>query len=152
MSFEKLFIESKGKPISFEGKELTLIDRISVAKTQHIKVEFIETNSDWKQGIVLKTKGDFKLDNGAVVPFRCVFWEDTAPKQLDVQVRSKNGELIVYNVWDVGNGTMQFGHNGSAMEVEIDGDERTYHCNDGFPDTDFNDLIFKINGITGHQT
>jgi hypothetical protein len=144
MSFDKMFREAQGKPVPFEGRVLVRIDRVPIEKNQRIKVEFVETNSDWKQGIILETKGDFMPENGEVVPFRSVFWEDTAPKQFEVQIKSKNKELLVYNVWDVGNGTMHYWHNGAAMEVKAEGNVSTYYCNDGYPDTDFNDLIFKI--------
>ncbi len=145
MSFEKLFKQSQGQPIIYDDKELVLIDRIPIAKSQNIRVKFLETNSIWKQGIVLETKGEFIMDNGSKVPNRPVFWEDTAPKQFDVQVKSKNRELIVYNVWDKGNGSMEHGHNGAAMEInQIAENKRVYHCNDGYPDTDFDDLVFSI--------
>jgi hypothetical protein len=144
MSFDKMFREAQGKPVPFEGRVLVRVDRVLTDNKQRIKVEFVETNSEWKQGIILETKGDFMLENGEVVPYRSVFWEDTAPKKFEVQIKSKNKELLVYNVWDVGNGTMHYWHNGAAMEVKVEGNIRTYYCNDGYPDTDFNDLIFKL--------
>ena len=39
---------------------------------------------------------------------------------------------------------MHYWHNGAAMEVKVEGNTRTYYCNDGYPDTDFDDLVFKI--------
>ncbi len=35
---------------------------------------------------------------------------------------------------------MDYGHNGAAME----GNTKTYYCNDGYPGADFNDLVFRI--------
>jgi hypothetical protein len=145
MSFEKLFKQTKGQPIIYQGRELVLIDRISIAKTQKIRVEFIETNSKWKQGIILKTKGEFVMDNGSIVPNRPVLWEDTAPKKIEAVIKTKNKELIVYNVWDLGDGVIQHWHNGAAMEIkQISENKRIYYCNDGYPDSDFNDLIFSV--------
>lgn len=144
MSFEKSFIESKGKPISYKGKKIILIDRIPIEKDQRVKIEFVEVKSAMKQGIILKTKGDFIFDNGEIVPFRPVLWENTAPKKIELQIKSKNKELLIYNVWDEGNGTMQYWHNWAAMEVIKKGKVRTYYCNDGSLDTNFNDLVFTM--------
>jgi hypothetical protein len=45
---------------------------------------------------------------------------------------------------DTGDGTKAYGHNG-AMYIEQKKNEKTlYNCNDGHPDDDFDDLIFKI--------
>lgn len=145
MDFEKLFKQSKGQPISYEGKTLVLIDRIGIASTQKVKINFLETNSNWKQGLILETNGKFILDDGSVITKYPVFWEDTAPKEIELTIKSKNKELIVYNVWDSGNGTISRWHNGAAMEInQISEKKRIYYCNDGYPDLDFNDIVFSI--------
>lgn len=37
-----------------------------------------------------------------------------------------------------------FWHNGAAMIKETDGNRTIYRCNDGNPDDNFDDIIFKI--------
>ena len=108
-----------------------------------LRVEFISTNSKWKQGILLQTKGDFEI-NGQKLPNKIVLWEDTAPEQVDIIVKSKDKTLFIYNVWDIGDGTMHYGHNGGALFIEQGNGSTVYHCNDGCADDDFDDLIFKI--------
>lgn len=146
ISFEKSFIASKGKPIIFNGKEIFLIDRIQIEKKQQVKVEFIATNSEWRQGFVLKTKGVFRIEGFHDIPKPLVFWEDESLRadESKITVISDSKELIVYNVWDVGNGTMHYWHNGAAMEVVVEGNVRNYYCNDGYPDADFDDLVFRL--------
>lgn len=142
---DKLFAEAAGKPIEINGRKLIRLDRFKMSsKTMRFRFTFLETNSNWKQGFILKTKGNFIFDDSDIVPFRPVFWADTTPKSFEVIVESKNKELLIYNVWDTGHG-MHYWHNGAAMEVKQPDDKtRVYYCNDGYPDLDFDDLIFSM--------
>jgi hypothetical protein len=64
MEFEKLFIQSKGQPIYYQDREIKMIDRILLNNNFiELSAEFISTNSKWKQGIILQTKGNFEVDN-----------------------------------------------------------------------------------------
>lgn len=144
MEFEKLFIESKGQPIIYKSKELKMIDKISLSSNKLIlDIEFVSTNSKWKQGIVLKTNGDFHV-NGQKVPQKIVLWEHTAPKKNTIQLNSKDKLLSVYNVWETEDGTVHFWHSAAAFFIEKSNESKIYYCNDGYPDEDFDDLIFKI--------
>lgn len=144
MEFEKLFIESKGQPILYNGKELKMVDRINLPLSKlNLKLTFISTDSKWKQGVVLQTKGDFEV-NGQVLPTKIILWEYTAPKQVDVMVKSKDKVLMIYNVWETEDGTTHYWHSGGAMYIQEINRARIYNCNDGYADDDLNDLIFKI--------
>jgi hypothetical protein len=142
--FEDLFNASEGKTIMYKDREIKLSDEISLPEVSlSLGVEFISTNSEWKQGIVIKTKGEFEI-NGHKLPNGIVLWEDTASGIVEIKVTSRDKKLYIYNVWDTGDGTMHYGHNGGALFVEQAGGEMIYHCNDGYPDDDFDDLVFKI--------
>jgi hypothetical protein len=144
MEFERLFIETKGQPIIYNGKELKMVDRICLPMNKiNLKVIFVDTDSKWKQGIVLQTNGEFEI-NGQKLPNKVVLWEHTAPKEVQALVKSKDKLLIVYNIWETEDGTTHYWHNGGAMHIVEIGKVKTYFCNDGYPDDDFNDLIFKI--------
>lgn len=68
MEFEKLFIKSKGQPIIYKNKQLRMIDKVSLSLNKVIlNIEFVSTNSKWKQEILLKTNGDFNID-GQKIP------------------------------------------------------------------------------------
>lgn len=142
--FAEYFRKSEGKPFTYNGKEIKMSDKVTLSESEMLlKVEFISTYSEWKQGVVLDTNGEFEI-NGYKVKNKIVLWEHTAPKQVELTVKSKNKTLFIYNVWDIGDGTMHYGHNGGAFFVEKEKEITTYYCNDGYPDDDFNDLIFKI--------
>ena len=149
MEFEKLFIESKGQPIKYKGKELKMIDRVALPASKILlQIDFIATDSIWTQGIVLQTKGEFEV-NGQKMPNKTVLWEDTAPKQVKIIITSKDKTLCIYNVWEItdhlGNKVTHYWYNGGALFLEKINETTTiYHCNDGFPDDDFDDLIFKV--------
>lgn len=146
IDFDKLFREAEGNPVVINGKSLVRIIRFKMpCKKMLLRFCFIETNSEWRQGFILKTKGAFKSDKFEEIKNAIVFWEDTAPQKFELSVDSKDGMLLIYNVWDFGNGATQAWHNGAAMEVREDMEnEQLYYCNDGHPDFNFNDLIFSM--------
>ena len=47
-------------------------------------------------------------------------------------------------MWRINDGAMQYEHNGAAMYFEEIPNGKRYFCNDGYPDDDFDDLIFSI--------
>ena len=144
MEFEKLFIEAKGQPITYQGKELKMVDRINLPLSNlSLKVSFVSTDSKWKQGIVFQTKGEFEI-NGQKLPTKIILWEDTAPKELQLLVKSKDKVLVIYNVWQTEDGTTHYWHNGGAMYIEEKNGVRTYNCNDGYADDDLNDIVFAV--------
>lgn len=144
MEFEKLFIESNGKPIIYNGKELKMLDRLQLSsKEVKLKINILFKNSQWNQGIVLQTKGYFKI-NGQKFNNKIIIWEHTAPKEILLNIQSEDKLILIYNVWETSDTAIHYWHNGAAMYIEDLNDERVYHCNDGQPNDDFNDLIFKI--------
>lgn len=144
MEFEKLFIEAKGNSIVYQGKELKMVDKINLSlNITTLKVSFISTDSKWKQGIIFQTNGEFEI-NDQKLPNKIVLWEDTSPKELQILVKSNDKVLVIYNVWKTDDGTTHYWHNGGAMNIVVDKGIRIYNCNDGYPDDDFNDLIFTV--------
>lgn len=142
--FEDLFNQSKGQPFVYNDKLICLSDKTQlVSKVTMCSITFISIDSEWRQGIVLNTKGDFEI-NGQKLPNKIVLWYDTAPKEVLIKINSSNKLLLLYNVWDTGNGTIQYGHNGAGMHIEEKEGYKIYHCNDGVPDDDLNDLIFTV--------
>jgi hypothetical protein len=142
--FEREFRKSKGQPIKYKGETVRMWDKFPLKdKSQRLKVVFESTDSEWRQGISLKTDKGIEV-NGRLFKKSIGLWEDTAPKEVEIICKSKRGELEVVNVWDCGDGVIESGHNGAAMIVEQLPNGRRYRCNDGHPDDDFDDLIFRI--------
>ena len=141
-SFGELFTASKGKPIKYKGQDLSLVDILSVEQGERIRVVFESFGSDWRQGVMLRAPGPIEVA-GESINGPVVLWQDTAPREVDLVV-SKKGELRVKNVWDRGNGVVDSGHNGAAIIVEELPNGRRYRCNDGHPDEDFDDIVFRL--------
>jgi len=141
--FEEMFRESGGKPVEYQGQIIQLGDEVPVGKAARVKVVFEQTNSKWRQGIALTTSGTFEIA-GQKIKRGLALWQDTAPQETEFVVNSESGTLDVENTWDVGDGITELGHNGAAMIVEEIPNGRRYRCNDGEPDDDFDDLIFRL--------
>ena len=142
-SFQNMFTETKGKPIQWNGQTLVMIDVFPVSKQEKLRLVFENFGIEWKQGAMLDTKGAFVV-NGKDCGRKVVFWQDTAPRQVDFEVSSKEGTVSVRNCWDTGDGVINSWHHGAAMIVDDLGDKRRYRCNDGHPDENFTDVVFTV--------
>lgn len=60
-----------------------------------------------------------------------------------------SGPARAANAWDLGDGRPQSWHNGVALLVEEIPTGRRYHCNDGDPDDDLDDLVFRVEVVAG---
>lgn len=141
--FEEMFIESKGKPVIYAGKEICLVVGIPVTEGQVLRVYIETTNSEWRQGVLFWTKGSMEV-NGVKIKNKTVLWQDTAPDEVTMKIMTKSGKCRVKNVWDNGRCAMDSGVNGAAMIVEELPNGFRYRCNDGHPDDDFDDIVFRI--------
>ncbi len=141
-SFQEEFMKSKGQPIEYKGKTLILMDRLNIGKKARIGITFEKTNTEWEQGISLKADKGIMVDGEKVKHYR--LWEAHAPRYLEYDVETKNGELLIWNVWDTGNGSVDAWVGGAAMIAEDIDNGKIYYCNDGHLDDNFDDLVFKI--------
>lgn len=150
--FEELFRASGGQPVKYEGKIIQLFDLFPAVDGQFLRLQFESAHSAWRQGVLLSTDEGLNVNNKSSKDI--VLWYDTAPREVMLQVHTRKGEVLVVNVWDSGDGCMDQGHNGAAMQVEETATGRRYKCNDGVPDDDFDDLVFQIDIVTppsGHR-
>ncbi len=146
-AFEELFRRSKGQPVEYNGRIIQMVDRLRVGDGQRLRVVFEAVNAEWRQGVYMTTDGTF-LVNDQVVKKAVVLWNDTEPREVVLEVRTKEGDCWVKNVWDIGDGFTDSWHNGAAMIVEETASGRRYRCNDGKPDDDFDDIVFRIEQVT----
>ena len=145
-SFGQLFMKSKGKSIQYEGRTLYLADRLEIVDGTVFNVRIESTNSRYRQGIDLVTTGSFEV-NGMTHDKGFYLWADTAPNApelIQVVVHTTSGVIRVNNVWEDKRGTIHAWHNGAAMWIEELPNGRRYHCNDGDPDDDFDDIVFSV--------
>lgn len=140
--FEDYFNETNGKPFDYEGKLIKLSHSINVNGGENFKIDSFVTKSKWKQGVVFQVlNGELEMNND--VNTRFVLWEGSFSENSNIKVL-KGEKLIVYNVWDVGNGIMQYGHNGAGLYVIEIKNKLTFYCNDGFPNDNLDDLVFDV--------
>ncbi|WP_203256760.1 hypothetical protein [Hyunsoonleella ulvae] len=142
-SFEEYFNETDGQPFNYNGKKIQLSLHLKPDNLSKYRIDNFQTKSDWKQGIVVRAlKGELHHNGTKNTAF--VFWQDNFNEHIDFEYI--NGEkLIIYNVWDTGNGVMQAGHNGAGIFIEETNDGGLiFNCNDAFPDGSMNDLVFTI--------
>ncbi len=150
-SFGKLFIASKGKPITYNETMLTLADKFPVSNGETIIVSIEKVSSDCRQGLSIDITGYCEI-NGKVFKHNkrvtMLFWADTIDNPTKVKIYTKNDCIWVKNIWEsIGNQGKAYvdsGHNGAAMIVEEIENGRRYRCNDGYPDEDFDDIVFTI--------
>ena len=142
-SFQEFFMATDEKTITYEGKTLALMDTLPAVDGSRFRVTRESTDSEWRQGIGLDVQGSIVID-GKDWGRKVTLWEDTAPKEVVITLELKEEGLDVRNVWDHGNGVIQAWHHGAAIYVEEIEGGRRYHCNDGHPDDDLNDIVFSI--------
>lgn len=143
VDFQVLFFASRGEPIEYEGQIIQLTDAVCIPNHASVRIIRESCKHVWRQGIHLATDGHFTV-NQQIIPKAVVLWADTAPANVHLIIHSKCGTCHVKNVWDTGDGTMHSWHNGAAMIVEKNDNVRRYRCNDGNPNADFDDLIFRL--------
>lgn len=145
-TIEQLFEESKGQPVMYKGQKVVRIDCFPIKVGEKIKIVFESVNSKWDQAIRLKIDKELKIENEKGKSF--ALWKYNAPKEIIVEcTKTKIGILYVYNGWDTGDGSTDSWLGNSGMIVEECENGRRYRCNDGYPDDDFDDLIFRIERI-----
>jgi len=160
MDFGKLFLESKGKPISYNGNTLVMADKFPVEDGDKLRICIESSSSKYPQGITVDITGScevqgkvFKKGKG----IRMLFWADAElidPKNIELTVFTTTGYVVIYNIWEqinqyIAGGlkeskSVEYWHGGAAMIVEEIENGRRYRCNDGTSDDDFDDIVFTV--------
>ena len=123
---------------------VVLWDVQNIKDGQSIKITFISTNSQHRQGIWLKTNKGIEipsLENNVNKSIN--LWEDTAPKEIILKCHTTDGKLSIYNIWDEGDGKESQAYS-SGMLINDKNGLLVYKCNDYGIDTDFSSLVFSL--------
>lgn len=121
--------------------DVVLIEVISVADREVLKLVFESTNSPWRQGVWLATDQVVVINN--VKCPSAELWYDTAPREVLIQCRTEENILWLYNIWDDGNGRQSQAWT-SGMLVEELANGWRYRCNDIGFETNFDKLVFRL--------
>lgn len=145
-TIEQQFLETKESSIVYKGKNIYRIDRLPVKPKDKIKIVWESTNSEWKQGIRINI--DIEMVVNGVKAKKFILWEDSSPREVIVEcTKTKDCEIRIYNAWDSGKGSTDAWIGNSGFFIEELQNGRRYRCNDGFPDDDFDDLVFRVERI-----
>jgi len=164
--FGELFMEAMDVSVEWNGKTVVMSDKFPVSNGDILLISIEKTNSDRRQGLCINITGSCEI-NGEVRKIgkgiQMLFWEDTAPKKIKLKVITKKDFVWVNNIWEQINSYLtsdssgktitkestlvDSGHNGAAMIIEEIENGRRYHCNDGFPDEDFDDIVFTVQKV-----
>ena len=153
-SFGDMFRESKGAPIMYNGVELVLYDTWDVKDQDEFCLTFESVGSEWRQGVSIglekpqsrRKRGEILIEGENFI--KPVFvWQDSASASFSFVILKPLTQLEIYNAWDNGDGVAHYWHYGAAMRIEQIENGRRYFCNDGHPDDNLDDLIFRIERV-----
>jgi hypothetical protein len=161
--FDKLFATIKERPINYNGKFLIRSDQSLVSDGDILIASIEETNSDRLQGFSIDITGYCEMDGKTYKSgkgVRMLFWENSMPKQIKLKVFTKKNFVRIENIWEQTNSylmeapsgeiikkeskSVEYWHGGAAMIVEEIENGRRYRCNDGYPDENFDDIVFTV--------
>ncbi|MBI3259483.1 MAG: hypothetical protein HYZ54_08435 [Ignavibacteriae bacterium] len=164
LDFDKLFKESKGKPILYKGSTISRLDEFPISNEDTLIISIEKTNSSCRQGVTIDVTGHFEIDGQVYKKgkgLRMLFWEDTYNEPL--KVFTKKGSVGVYNIWEtityhpfkneLGETVnkeykaVHYWFNGAGMIVEEIENGRRYHCNDFRPSENFDAIVFTVQRI-----
>jgi hypothetical protein len=155
-----MFIETRGAPVTYRGRSLVMLDRVSAKLGERFTVTIEATSSPYPQGLGVSEGVEVFGERAK----RAVIWEyfslppvergqqrSKLPFRFEVVCRNRRGHVAFYNMTEY-QGRQEWWHGGSCMVVkEIPGGRR-YHCNDFELDEDFDDLVFSVvRGGAGHD-
>lgn len=173
--FESMFVRSKGQPIQWEGKTLYLHDYFPTGGATRCRLTLESCSSTWRQGVMMAlvhkdskarwqpgaatgVSGHFVVNGQNIDGSNGItIWQDEAPSIVEFEITGGPSIICVYNAWQsttraaipgtTGRPIIDSGHNGAAIIVEELAHGRRYRCNDGKPNDDFDDIIFRLERI-----
>lgn len=171
-SFGKLFIESKGEPIRYNGYTLHLADKFPVSNGDKLIICIESTNSTRPQGVSVGIEGSCEVqgevwEKGKKI--KPLFWADSEIldiKNIELTVFTNKGYIWIQNICEVeyfyltndASGEpievhkkrTDSGHNGAAMIVEEIENGRRYRCSDTSSidkEDSFGDIVFTVRRV-----
>lgn len=155
IEFEKLFKESNGQPIAYNGDIIFMMDKIDAKINDQFLVTIEKTNSIYLQGIGFSenvsvfgdtVKRAAVYEHFSVPPDERQRTKSKLPFSFTVTCKNKKGHITIYNMAMVGE-VQHWWHNGFAMKKEKTENGWRYKCNDIRPNDDFTDLIFTVEKV-----
>lgn len=142
IEFEKEFMATRGQPFEKHGTTYYLMYTVPLRGSNKLTIEFQDARPPYRQGIHLEADGPLRIAGKESKAM--LLWYDTAPQRVECDCAGCES-VRVWNVWDIGDGTVHSWHNGAAMIVHPLGNNGwLFRCNDGQADDRCDDLVFSI--------
>ena len=124
--------------------EIVKFEVVPVAVGDRVRLSFESTDSPWRQGVWLGTRGALVI--GATESPQVVVWGDSVSEPVVIEIACTDGFLRLYNVWDSGRGFGEFESQSytSGMRLHSHANGTRYECNDIGLDPDFRKLVFRL--------
>ncbi|MBI4493716.1 MAG: hypothetical protein HY690_13070 [Chloroflexi bacterium] len=133
--------------ITYKGLELIRVDHFPLLGARKLKLVLEATSSDWPQAVRILSDLPIEIDGQSSK--NVAIWADAAPEEVVISCPGDQSHVLVYNAWDPCKTGKPFALLAyGAMIVEEIPQGRRYRCNDGYPDDDFDDLVFRIERLT----
>ncbi len=148
MGLADMFIKNNGETININGSPVVMSQRVEVKIGQNVKIEFISSINDFRQGIELsldKRNGYIEVNKQKLNS--PVFWKDTAPSTFIFKCFPKKemGKINLWNIWQYTDNRFDawIGNAGIIVEQEEE-DIFLFRCSNGIGDINFDDLVFRL--------
>lgn len=124
-------------------REVWKVEALPCHSGETFRLTFEDSADRWRQGVWVATDGTLRANGEEAAQF--VFWQDTAPPSVRLEVLATDGLLRLYNVWDSGRGRSRESQSAtSGMLREAVKDGYRYRCNDIGNDPSFTSLTFLL--------
>ncbi len=143
-----MFMKNKGEAININGSLVVMSQRLEVKTGQDIKIEFIRSKNDYRQGIEFsldKRKGYIEVNKQKINS--PVFWKNTAPSTFIFKCFPKKeiGQINLWNIWQYTDDRVDAWIGNAGIIVEQEGEGIfLFRCSSGIGDIDFEDLVFRL--------
>lgn len=146
-TIEELFAASPDpREIAYRGQVVVRSDQFPTNGATDLKITFESVSGDWPQAVYLSSQGVMEINNHSGQAF--VLWEETSPHEIALRCDPAMEHVRVSNAWDPdGSGYPERWLACGAMKREDIPQGRRYRCNDGYPDQDFDDLVFRLERV-----
>lgn len=137
------FQKSKGQPVLVGDDEVHPIYALELDKERLIKLKWISTQSNFKQGLQIKIDKGFIEVNGEKFT-NIILWEDTCPCEVLLRcVPQKKAKFKLWNVWDVDGLTQAWVGNAGIAISELD-NYICLRCSDGSGDINLKNTVVEL--------
>ncbi len=139
-------------PLSVRWGEHDIVtaDVFEVPPTGRVRLEFLEVDTDVRQGADIQVHPGCELEDGSHVPLLRTWYDPDLPAEVEYEFIAQDGLMRTCNVYEVTRAgeihAERWTENAGMWIEEVDRLDRIYHCSHGIPDSSasFGALVYRI--------